>query len=60
MQLPAAPFVHLHVARGEVDLEAAGRLHEGDAVRITAGDGQRVMARTAAELLVWEMHSAAM
>jgi quercetin 2,3-dioxygenase len=59
VQLPAAAFVHLYVARGEVDLEAAGRLHEGDAVRITAGDGQRVVARTPAELLVWEMHVAA-
>jgi redox-sensitive bicupin YhaK (pirin superfamily) len=59
VDLPAAPFVHLHVARGEVDLEAAGRLHEGDAVRITAGDGQSVVAHTAAELLVWEMHASA-
>src|SRR5919112_2701347 len=29
--LPDAPYVHLYVARGPVDLEGAGRLQEGDA-----------------------------
>ena len=59
MQLPDAPFIHLYVARGQVTLEGAGQLEEGDAVRITASEGQRVTATGDAELLVWEMHSAA-
>ena len=60
VQLPAAPFVHLYVARGQVSLEGAGWLEEGDAVRISASEGQRVMASGDAELLVWEMNAAAM
>jgi redox-sensitive bicupin YhaK (pirin superfamily) len=56
--LPTAPFLHLFVARGEVTLEDAGSLAAGDAVRLTASGGQRVTATTAAEILVWEMHSA--
>ncbi|MGQ0483507.1 MAG: pirin family protein [Pseudonocardia sp.] len=56
---PDAPFVHLFVARGSVDLEGAGRLHEGDAVRICGGGGQRVTAtEQGAEVLIWEMHAA--
>ena len=55
--LPTAPFVHLYVARGAVDLEAAGPLETGDAARITAAEGQRVTARGPAEVLVWEMHA---
>ncbi|MCW2621532.1 MAG: Pirin domain protein, partial [Frankiales bacterium] len=33
--LPEAPFLHLFVPRGDVDLEGAGGLGEGDAVRFT-------------------------
>jgi quercetin 2,3-dioxygenase len=56
--LPAAPFVHLYVAKGSAELEGAGRLAAGDAVRITGSDGARVTAGAdGAELLVWEMHS---
>jgi redox-sensitive bicupin YhaK (pirin superfamily) len=56
VQLPAAPFVHVYVARGEVTLEGAGTLATGDAARITAADGQRLTAGPAgAEVLVWEM-----
>ena len=55
--LPDAPFVHLFLARGQVALEDSGRLDEGDAVRFTAGGGQRVTAETSAEVLVWEMHA---
>jgi quercetin 2,3-dioxygenase len=55
--LPQAPFVHLFVACGGVDLEGVGRLEEGDAVRIEASDGQIVTAVKSAEILVWEMHS---
>jgi quercetin 2,3-dioxygenase len=57
VELPEAPFLHLFVARGEIDLEGAGPLAEGDAVRFTATGGQRVAARTPAEILVWEMHA---
>ena len=35
VELPAAPFVHLFVARGAVELEGAGTLGTGDAARIT-------------------------
>ena len=59
VQLPAAPFVHLFGARGQVTLEAAGDLDQGDAVRLTAAGGPAVTSRTAAEVLVWEMESAA-
>ncbi len=56
--LPEAPFVHLFVARGAVELEGAGRLGTGDAARITASDGRRVTAvEGPAEVLVWEMHA---
>jgi quercetin 2,3-dioxygenase len=58
--LPTAPYVHLYVARGAVTLEGAGRLATGDAARVTASEGQRVVADGAdAEVLVWEMHATA-
>ena len=54
--LPDAPMVHLFVAKGGVDLDAAGRLETGDAVRLTAAGGPSVTAvDAAAEVLVWEM-----
>ena len=56
VELPAAAFVHLFVARGAVDLEGTGPLDTGDAARMTAAGGQRVTAGPAgAEILVWEM-----
>jgi quercetin 2,3-dioxygenase len=56
--LPDAPFVHLFVPRGTVELEGAGELRAGDAVRITGNGGQRVTAGAdGAEILVWEMHA---
>jgi quercetin 2,3-dioxygenase len=57
VELPAAPYVHLYVARGSVELEGAGQLHEGDAVRITGAQGQRVSAVEPSEILVWEMRA---
>jgi quercetin 2,3-dioxygenase len=57
VQLPEAPYLHLFVARGDVDLEGAGQLNEGDAVRFTGTGGQRVTAVEPAEILVWEMHA---
>jgi redox-sensitive bicupin YhaK (pirin superfamily) len=56
VELPHAPYLHLFVARGEVALEEAGVLHEGDAVRFTATGGQ-VTATASGEILVWEMHA---
>lgn len=57
--LPEAPFLHLFVARGVVELEGAGVLGPGDAVRFTALGGQRITATEPAEVLVWEMHATA-
>jgi redox-sensitive bicupin YhaK (pirin superfamily) len=58
VSIPDAPFVHLFVADGSVDLEGSGLLETGDAARITGGAGQRVTAGPAgAEVLVWEMHA---
>jgi redox-sensitive bicupin YhaK (pirin superfamily) len=59
--LPDAPFVHLFVARGAVDLEGAGALSEGDAVRLAGAGGPSLTAAPdgeGAEILVWEMHAA--
>ncbi|MEU2621636.1 pirin family protein [Streptomyces sp. NPDC007157] len=55
--LPEAPYLHLFVARGSVDLEGAGTLDEGDAARFTATGGHRISATTPAEILIWEMHA---
>ncbi|BBY27365.1 pirin family protein [Mycolicibacterium sediminis] len=57
VELPDAPYLHLFVPRGDVTLEGAGRLSEGDAVRFTASGGQRVTATEPSEILVWEMHA---
>jgi redox-sensitive bicupin YhaK (pirin superfamily) len=57
LTLPDAPYLHLFVARGQVDFEQT-ELGEGDAVRLTASEGVRVAARLPAEILVWEMHAA--
>jgi redox-sensitive bicupin YhaK (pirin superfamily) len=57
VELPEAPFLHLFVPRGIVDLEGAGTLNAGDAVRFTGTGGQKVTALEPAEILVWEMHA---
>jgi hypothetical protein len=57
VELPAAPYLHLFLARGGVMLECAGALAEGDAVRLTATGGQRLIASEPAEVLVWEKHA---
>ncbi|MFD4469220.1 pirin family protein [Rhodococcus sp. NPDC058505] len=57
LTLPEAPYLHLFVAEGEVDLEGAGPLSEGDAVRFTSTGGHRLTADRPAEILVWEMHT---
>ena len=55
--LPDAPYVHLFVPRGNVEMEGAGSVNEGDAVRLTGVGGQRVTATDSTEILVWEMHA---
>ena len=57
VELPEAPFVHLYVAAGDVELEGTGTLFAGDAARLTATGGQRVTAMGPAEILAWEMHA---
>jgi hypothetical protein len=60
-ELPAAPYLHLFVARGRLNLPSTGddaELAEGDAVRFTACNGARLTAHEACEILVWEMHAA--
>jgi redox-sensitive bicupin YhaK (pirin superfamily) len=57
VELPDAPYVHLFVPRGSVELEGTGTLGTGDAVRFTATGGQRITASEDAEVLVWEMHA---
>ncbi|MGD9891783.1 MAG: pirin family protein [Dehalococcoidia bacterium] len=59
--IPAAPALHLYVARGPVVMEGTGELAEGDAARISWSDGRRVSAPTdgpGAEILVWEFGTA--
>ena len=58
VQLPDAPFVHLFVARGEVELDGTP-LREGDAARLTSAGVLPVRALGPAELLVWETHARA-
>lgn len=54
--VPDAPHVHLFVARGSVELEGAGRLDEGDAVRLTGAGARRLVAGPqGCEVLAWEM-----
>ena len=57
VRVPDAPFAHVFVARGAAELEEAGRLDAGDAVRLTAAGSPRLTADAAvgAEVLIWEM-----
>jgi hypothetical protein len=42
IQLPEAPYLHLFVTRGSIELEGTGTLAEGDAARFTYSGGQRI------------------
>ena len=44
VELPDAPYLHLFVARGVVELEGAGALRVGGAVRFAAAGGHRAPA----------------
>ncbi|MGW5093199.1 pirin family protein [Streptomyces nodosus] len=52
--VPDAPYVYVHVVRGEM-LLGGQRLSPGDAARITEGGGPEAVALEDAELLMWEM-----
>jgi redox-sensitive bicupin YhaK (pirin superfamily) len=53
--VPDAPHVHVFVAAGSAELDGAGPLEEGDAVRLTeAGPHRLVAGSSGAEVLVWE------
>jgi hypothetical protein len=56
--VPDAPFAHVYLARGRMDLEAEGALDEGDAARLTAAGARRLTAAEPSEVLIWEMHAA--
>ncbi|MGW7361140.1 pirin family protein [Streptomyces sp. NPDC054802] len=52
--VPDAPFVYVHVVRGQVRLGDA-ELGPGDAARITDEEGPALAAVDEAEVLMWEM-----
>ena len=56
VQVPDAPYVHVFIAKGTAELEGAGELQTGDAVRLTAAGARRLTADRAggAEVLIWE------
>jgi quercetin 2,3-dioxygenase len=55
--IPDAPFAHVYLARGRMDLEAEGALQAGDAARLTAAGARRLTAAENSEVLIWEMHA---
>lgn len=57
VNVPQAPYLHLYLAAGRVNVEGIGTLHQGDAVRFTDADGRRLTASEPSELLIWEMHA---
>ena len=57
VHLQEAPFMHLFVPVGSVELEGSGALGACDAARMTATGGQLLTATEDTEVLVWEMHA---
>jgi len=57
VRVPEAKFAHVYVAGGSVDLEGAGTLKSGDAVRLAGAGRPKLTAdsKTGAEVLIWEM-----
>jgi redox-sensitive bicupin YhaK (pirin superfamily) len=56
-ELPRSPFAHLYTVLGGVTLSTGETLADGDAARITGGEGAiGVAGPSGAEILVWEMH----
>lgn len=56
VDLPAAPFVHVFVAKGEVTL-GGHTLAQGDAARLTDAEVVSMVSSNESETVVWEMHS---
>jgi hypothetical protein len=56
--VPDAPFVHVYITRGQLNLEAEGLLRAGDAARLTVAGARRLEAAEPSEVLIWEMHAA--
>jgi quercetin 2,3-dioxygenase len=54
-RLPDAEAIFLVVARGEVELDSVGSIRTGDTVELTALGGSTITARSAAEVLVWQL-----
>jgi redox-sensitive bicupin YhaK (pirin superfamily) len=57
LDLPDAPRLHVFVARGAAEVDGAGRLHEGDAARVTGEGGLGLRAAEPVEALVWALGS---
>ncbi|HEV7666742.1 MAG TPA: pirin family protein [Chloroflexota bacterium] len=58
VRVPDSALAHVYVARGSADLEVAGALQTGDAVRLTAAGAPRLTAGSdGAEVLIWEMNT---
>ena len=56
---PAAAYLHLFVARGDVELAGTGTLSAGDAARLRDGGGESLVAGPlGAEVLAWQMAAA--
>ena len=53
--LPAGAQTHVFIATGAVEVEAAGPLAEGDALRLSGDTQLRLTGIRAAEVLVWTM-----
>jgi quercetin 2,3-dioxygenase len=58
-KVPEARFAHLYVAKGSVDLEGAGTLKAGDAVRLAGAGSPQITAdaKSGAEVLIWQMEN---
>lgn len=56
VSVPDSQFVHLYIARGGANLENAGYLAKGDAVRLTAAGAPLLTADPieGAEVLIWQ------
>jgi len=60
VEVPGAPFGHVFIARGSGELESAGALATGDAVRLTGADEPTLTAGPdGAEVLIWTTGAAA-
>ena len=56
VSVPDSQFVHVYVARGRANLENAGFLEKGDAVRLTGAGSPQLTADLieGAEILIWQ------